>query len=187
VCTLVGLLLILPLTIRHSVTTDVTSRGQGPFVMMFFIGSVGALLLFAGLWMTVPFAIRRWLVAARFSIDDVEISEEARAGGVVKVRASIVRLRAIDELQITLVGLETASQGIGSGTLTKSEQLHREEQVFSGAALVPRTLELQLQVPEGAAPSFNVTDASVGWYVEIRAKIRSWPDFSHAFPVEISG
>ncbi len=180
-----GMMVPFALLLWISPSPPLSSGIDGVLAVACLVGIIGAGIAVILLWLAIPSWLRRLLVARRFDIDDVEITQESCRGGKVDVLLNITRLRNIDRLEVRLVGMEAASTGYASGTQTRQEELHSERQVFAGEALRPRRLEIQFQVPESAPLSYAVEDASVTWYVEVHAYIARWPDWCHTYLVTI--
>ncbi len=150
-----------------------------------FLGGVLIPFVLIGLGLIIVFAMQ--ILALTNPKPRLEITPgRPRAGGRFHVRWSFTGAVArMDRLRLTLVGIESATYSRGTSTSTDTSAFSRMEILDTVDHTTMRAGEIEIAIPQDAAPSFTATRNRLQWSVVVAGEIARWPDVDDEFPVTL--
>ena len=160
------------------------------YIFIYVFGFVGALLVFSG--------IHRW-IASRVRETMVEIeSEQVPRGRPIKacfrqegpVMLSSLRANVLCFERTYKWGTRTNSDGDSEQYRTTDEKLLYQQNILDEhdnviAAEDIRETLVEFQLPDDTRHSTESEDRAIVWKIEVRGKVKWWPDFMHPFVIEV--
>jgi hypothetical protein len=161
-------------------------RDVGGGVMVALVG--GVMFVIGG-----ATALRRPMAESRLGAPAVVVEPaDLRAGESVRVRIELQPKSRVhlNGLSLELRGQEVVVSGSGSNATTHKHDLHQRTIELSPGGLeleagASRAFAGEAAIPLGAAPSFDVRDNAVRWWLVVRADIEGWPDWVEEYVLTV--
>lgn len=102
----------------------------------------------------------------------------------------------LEGLKLDLVGQEKATYGMGTDSVTKTHELHRQNLLDARGISIDHWRAFdssgKFELPENAMHSFKAGHNEIDWAIEVKGTVARWPDFTTRFallvmPGESSG
>ena len=133
---------------------------------------------------------RQFMIAYGVKETVVEIEREPVCPGE-RVRIRVVQSGAmeVDDYTVALVGEERITYRRGTDTYHDKHVIQATEVYRSGSmrfdASNPWEQSFEISIPADAMHSFHSPNNEVVWTINVKAKVRRWPDFEFKFPLRV--
>ncbi|ADE53969.1 DUF3592 domain-containing protein [Coraliomargarita akajimensis] len=94
-------------------------------------------------------------------------------------------LHKVQQLTLTLVGMETATYRRGSNSTTDTCCFYKEVLLDTDQASQHELGELDIEIPAQLMHSFNGGNNAIKWEFQIEGTIQTWPDIEQTFPLTV--
>ena len=166
---------------------------MGGFIVALFQNILFAIIVGAIVVPIIFFCLARYLLP-KWLLGNVEcelITPVVAPGETVKAKLAFrpKRTTQINSISAKLTGTEVCYSGSGSNRTRHNHQFYEERHELQGTAKldpgIQKEFNVEFTIPDDVPYSFQVSDNSLTWNIEMRVDIPRWPDWTKALGLQI--